>query len=253
MKKHTILYSFFFLVALLGCNSKITEQKIITRNLSTDFESLLPIGSHRVDIMDGETSSPRRKYLDEKFERAWDKNPDFFLANFMEKGMTNSSMNYDSRLGLTKDEWLEHIEFKKNRSDQKAISTGQETVIISKEKNYLYFSSNGKLSNLSNLKIDTKRKIAFYKNHIINKIDTINVSDTNNVYKTKWKGYSFNYTNKSFETLPRTLKALKQNTIIEYRVVIGLLENSQKTYLNLYAYERSSEKTKDSINYSVFF
>lgn len=219
--------------------SALSINKKITRDVQQDLNSLLPTGEYTVDFMDEVTISPRRQELQMKLMKAAKDNAEWFMQQQKTVKQTGKGISYDPRLGMTETEWEEFKRLMDSMSYMQAASSGTAKVIVSKKNDIITFKSDGKLSSLNNTSIDTKNKTVKVDSNILPLIDTICVTNPNNVFKTAWRGYKFQFSNPPNANMPTTQEELVNFSMSIYGFTIGLLENSGKTYFEISASEIS--------------
>jgi len=222
-----------------GQTQSQSADKKITRDFQQDIALLLPTGEYTVDIMDQVTMSPRRQELQEKFMQAVKVNSEWFMQQQKNIEQTGEGIPYDPRLGMTETEWEEYKKFIDSMSDMKVISSGTVKVKVIKTNNIITFKSEGKLDPLNNTSIDTKNKTVKMNNSILPLIDTICVTNSDNIFKTAWRGYKFQISNPPNATMPATQEELANYSMSIYGFTLGLFENSDKTYIEISASETS--------------
>jgi len=220
----------FIILSLLitNCGNSQNKRKLIiyTGNVNKDIGKYFPEGIVNVDIMDGVKQSERQIELMNKLKNSIRKNYDWFLE-YIKTTPKDNKMPYHPNLGLTKKEydelskWIEKIEI---------ISTGQEKLKIIKTDTTITFFGKGKLKHFNSIKIDLKRNIIIYKNYKLMFNDKIIVDDANNGFKSRWKGYSWEYSfPKNVENLD--FNNLENISIGQVKFTIGQLEKEKRIYI----------------------
>lgn len=218
--------------------SKLTDKKI-TRDFQQDMASLLPTGEYTVDIMDEVTMSPRRQELQEKFMQAMKANSEWFMQQQKIIEQTGQGISYDPRLGMTEAEWKEYKKFMDSMSDMQVTSSGTAKITVSKTNDIITFKSEGKLSSLNQTSIDIKNKTVKVNNNILPLIDTICVTNADNVFKSAWRGYKFQFSDPANATMPTTQEELANFSMSLYGLTLGLFDKSGKTYIEISGSETS--------------
>lgn len=250
MKLTGTILAFTFLIAYIQAHSQsaLTDKKI-TRDFQQDLASLLPAGEYTVDIMDEVIMSPRRQELQEKFMQAAKTNSEWFMQQQKIIEQTGKGISYDPRLGMTEAEWEEYKKLMYSMSDMQVSSSGTAKVIVSKKNDIITFKSEGKLASLNNTSIDIKNKTVKVNNNILPLIDTICVTNPDNVFKTAWRGYKFQFTDPPNATMPTTQEELSNFSMSLYGFTLGLFDNSGKTYIEISASETSGGQQR--IRYKI--
>lgn len=238
-----LIWTILVLTLLTTCGQRQSQSKLtykkITRDFQQDLASLLPTGEYTVDIMDELTVSPRRHELQEKFIQAARANSEWFLQQQTITTQTGEGISYDPRLGMTEEEWEEYKKFMDSMSDMQVASSGTVKVVVSKKNDIITFKSEGKLALLNNTSIDTKNKTVKVNNSILPLKDTICVTNADNVFKTGWRGYKFQFSDPPNATIPTTQEELANFSMSLYGFTLGLFDNSGKTYIEISASETS--------------
>jgi hypothetical protein len=223
-------YLLTLLICLTSCgNSQTTNsQKKMTGNIQSDLKVLLPNRIVKADIMDGVFQNPRQVELTKKFKSAIKENYDWFL-DYMKTVPEGQSMPYNTKLGLTKEEYAELMGYIDN---VEVVSTGKENITIEIIGDYIHFKSHNKLADLDSLKIDLKSNIVTYGQYKMTFADTLNITTDKNGLKSKWTGYSWKYEDPKNLDLS-ALKDLSSLKMKQYKFTIGRLEKNGKTYMSL--------------------
>lgn len=238
MKLTTTIFALAFLIACGQSQPRSTIfDKEVTKDFQEDVFSLLPTGEYIVDIMDKVTISPRRQELQEKFMQATKVNSEWFTEQLKNVEETGKGISYDQRLGMTAEEWEEYKNLMDNMKDIQVSSSGTTTVKVSKKNDIITFKSGGKLVSLNNTSIDTKNKTVTIDNSILPLIDTIIVNNSDNAFRTAWRGYKFQFSDPPNATIPTAQEDLANFSMSIYGFTLGLLDKSGKTYIEISASE----------------
>lgn len=232
-----LLITSCLLILATACHQKRTNQipldKKITRDFQKDANTLLPDGEFVVDIMDEITMSPRKQALQRKFMEGVSANQEWFLAQRKIVEQTGKPLAYDPRVGMTKAEWEEYQKLMANMSDMTATSSGTAKVTIKRKGDIISFQSEGKLSYLNATVIDTKNKIVKVFGQPLSLVDTVNVTNGDNVFKTAWRGYKFEFSHPEHIVEPTTAEELANFSMSLYGFTLGLFEKTGKTYIEI--------------------
>lgn len=211
----------------------IAQEKKITRKVQQDINTLLPSGEFTVDIMDKVTMSPRRQELQLKFMQGVKSNQEWFLQQQKIVEQTGTAIPYDLRLGMTEPEWNEYIKLTEDISDMQVVSSGVTKVTISKQNGVISFKTDEKLAYLNAITIDAKNNTVQVLGHVLHPLDTICVNKADNVFKSAWRGYKWEFSEPSDLTMPSTQEEMASFSMKLYSVTLGLFERTGKTYLNI--------------------
>lgn len=225
------------LVIITSCGqsqekNKLVEKKIV-RDFQQDFNSLLSEGEFIADIMDEVTMSPRRQELQEKFMKAMNENPEWFLFQQKIVEKTGKGIPYDPLLGMTEKEWEEYKKLLETMTDMEAKSSGTEKVFINKTEDKISFKTEGKLEYLNSINIDLNANVVNFFEYALPLSDTICVTNPDNVFKTAWRGYKFQYANPENSSMPTSQEELENFSLTLFTFTIGLFENTGKTFIKI--------------------
>lgn len=224
------LYIFILLIFLTSCGNSQppNSQNKLTGNIQSDLKILLPNKQVNADIMDGVLQNPRQVELTKKFQSAIQKNYDWFLE-YMKTIPEGQPMPYHEKLGLTKEEYAELMDFMNN---VEVVSSGKEDIIIEVKDDFIRFKSKNRLTSLDSLTIDLKNNIVSFGRYKMPFADTLNITTDKNGLKSRWTGYSWKFEEPKNLDI-NALKDLSSLTMIQYKFTIGRLEKNGKTYMSL--------------------
>jgi hypothetical protein len=134
---------------------------------------------------------------------------------------------------MTKAEWQEYQKLMDDMSDMTAKSSGTAKVTIKRKGDIISFQSEGKLSYLNATVIDTKNKIVKVFGQPLSLVDTVNVPNGDNVFKTAWRGYKFEFSHPEHIVEPTTPEELANFSMSLYGFTLGLFEKTGKTYIEI--------------------
>lgn len=218
-----------------------TSDDKLTGNIQTDLKLLLPTGTVKADIMDGIRQDPRQIELSTKLQSAVKQNYSWFV-DYMKSVPQGERMPYHVNLGVTKEEYTELLDFMKNIE---IVSTGVEEISIETKDDVIHFKSVNKLSFLNSLKIDLKNNIVLYGQIKLPFADKLNITSEKNALKSRWTGYSWVLEEPKDFDLSK-LKDLENLKMKQYKLTIGKLEKTGKTYLSFKGREiENGAKTVD--------
>jgi hypothetical protein len=186
--KINLMRQIYYIITLLTFltsygNSQTINSKIpLTGTMKNDLKALLPTGKVNADIMDGVKQNPRQMELAKRLQISVKQNYNWFLE-YMKSVPKGEPLPYNSKLGLTKEEYAELQGF---MDDIETVSTGKEDMYIELKNDIINFKSNNKLSKLSSLSLDLKNNIAIFGQIKMKFSDTINVKTDKNGLKSKW-------------------------------------------------------------------
>ncbi len=223
-------YIFILLLFLTSCGSfqPANSQNKLTGNIQSDLRTLLPNSKVSADIMDGVLQNPRQVELTKKFQYAIKENYDWFLE-YMKTVTEGEPIPYNAKLGLTKDEYKELMDFMNNIE---VVSTGKEDIVIEIKDDFIRFKSHNKLADFDSLIIDLKSNTVSFGQYKMTFADTLNITTDKNGLKSKWTGYSWKFEDPKNLDI-EDLKDLNSLKMIQYKFTIGRLEKNGKTYMSL--------------------
>ena len=254
MKLIITLMSLSFFSACGQTPTKIPiSDKKITRNISEDINTILPTGEFVVDIMDEVTISPRRQELQTKFTEGMKANPEWYLQQRKIAEETGKGIAYDTRIGMNEQEWEEYKKMSTNTSDMQAISTGTAKVLITKINDTISFKAEGKLSFLNATTINLKDSTVNIFDYKLMLIDTVNVSRAENIFKSAWRGYKWQFSQKSSNKMPMTQEELANFSMKLYGLTLGIFEKTKKSYIEVSGAERIGGKQNVKYRIPIVF
>ncbi|WP_298546488.1 hypothetical protein [uncultured Aquimarina sp.] len=235
----TIIF-LFSLILLTSCVQSQSEK--ITGNPINDLPVLFETQTVSADIMDGIKHNPRQLELTKKIQSSLQNNWEWY-QEYIKTVKKRESLVYHTNFGITKEEYEEFLKISK---DIQVESTGKEVLEIIKEDDKIKFKANGRLSIYNDLTIDIENNQVLYKEYVLPFLDKVNIEDTDNGLKSKWKGYNWAYEYPVI-TDETDLTDLDNLNITIVRFTIGQLEKNGKIYMKIK--ERKMEsgvKTVDS-------
>lgn len=223
-------YLILFIVFFSSCmqaQTTISDQKL-TGDIKTDLTRLLPIGTVKADIIDGVQQNPRQMELAKKLQSSIAQNYEWFV-DYMKTVPQGEKIPYHAKLGLTKEEYMELMNFMDNIE---MVSTGKENIAIQIKNDMIYFKSQNKLSKLDSLTIDLKNNMVSFGKIKMPFADKLNITTDKNALKSKWEGYSW-ILEEPKDLDANAMKDLNNLKMRQYKFTIGKLEKTGKTYMSL--------------------
>ncbi len=220
----------------------------VTGDVIADVNALLPEGEVIVEIMDGVKQTPREKELMEKFQAGVAKNQEWFLEQL--KNADGEPMGYHPNLGLTKEEYEE---FKEQIKGVEVVSTGQQKIEIIKDGGLISFKADGKLKLLMGIGISLNDTMVIMGPNKLKDYKTVEVTDANNGFRSKWKGYKWTYEQPSTdEEIKKMMEDFSTMSMVQYQLTIGQIESNGATFLSFKAKEVENGEKKLSIEVPLF-
>ena len=229
-----VYHILIILIFLTSCgNSQTTTRQLeFSGNIKTDLIILLPEGKKTADILDSLKISPRQAELTQRLQEGIKKNQEWYIDQ-MSKSNNGETLAYSPNLGVTESEWKEYQE---HLHDIEVVSSGKENITIIRNGDIIQFKANGKLAYMELINIDLKSNIATIGDYKLAIADTIDITDANNAYKSKWKGYTWRFEEPKDFSMD-ALNDLSTLTMLSYKLTIGLIEKGNKTVINVSAKE----------------
>lgn len=225
------------------------DLKPLSGNIKQDIKNLLPEGKFAVDIMDNVVMNPRYKELMEKFKAGIQENPEWFLE-VKDKATPGNPLPYDKRMGLTEAEYKDFLKLTSKPGYMEMTKSGSETVTIKHVKDEIILNGTGVLEPFATLTININSAAGKLGEIDLSKPEFVNVTSAENGLRSKWKGYTWRYdqANKNIETLT-TVEDYQDLQMKLYKVTIGRLETTGKTYIDIKTSE--IENGVKTINYQI--
>lgn len=249
MKRFYILLT--ILISLTSCGNSQTQQRqqAITGDIKNDLNNLLPEGKITTDVMDVVKQNKRQEELTKKFQEGIQNNYEWFV-DFMKTVPDGQPMPYNSKLGLTEDEYKELQGY---LNDIELISSGKYAVTIKSKNNIIAFETNDeKLKLLEYVKIDLIKNVITIGEYELTFSDTVNVTDDKNGLKSKWKGYTWKLEEPKDLDL-NALKDLQTLKVKQYKCTIGQLEKNGKTFMSIKGQEIENGERQVSFELPLIF
>jgi hypothetical protein len=205
-------------IVSFGCVRSIE----LTGDLSEDCDKLLKSGSYTVKIYENATSNDiRYDEINEKMSRSISENLEWFAEYTLNN---DKPLPYHKKFGITEAEYTYFLNYSNKNFD--LIQTGEENLVITNEGEDVTFVGTGDLRFMRKLKFNTNDSTIAFIGNVLEFDSFFIVDNTDNIYKSKWKGYSWSfYENVSVENLVNT------TDMKYYSVTIGYLEDKQERLL----------------------
>lgn len=229
MNRSALVPAFLIGLVMSGCGTTTeVDGKGEPTSLSAAVASWLPLGDHVADIMDSVVYPPRMIELTNRFRDSVASHHDWFI-DALGKVKEGEPMAYHPNMGMTVAEYAEFSSFKDSVI---SFSSGQARITIGMEDSIIEFHGTGRLDLLDMIKIDLKQNVAYISNVLLPTVDTIAVADSSNSLRSAWRGYSWRYDYPE-NMDPQDLRNLDSLTIIHYRVLVGRIARTGKSYLSI--------------------
>lgn len=222
-----VLILFLLITSCSNSHSKETIPEI-TWDIREDVNNLLPEGLFIVDILGDLKQNRRQEELNLKFKQGVRENQDWFIE-YMKTVPQGESLPYHINLGLTEQEYEEWHGF---MEDIEFVSIGQENVEIIQKGAIISFKSKEKLKALELLEINMESNTVRVGEYNLWFDDTSNIANDKNALRSKWKGYTWRYEYPKEMDLDG-LNDLGNLTAIQYKVTIGQLDKTGRTYISI--------------------
>lgn len=86
---------------------------------------------------------------------------------------------------------------------------------------------------MNSITIDIRKNKIKVNGQFLDPVDTINVSNDSNVFKTRWKGYRWDFSDPKEVSEPATQAEIEKLTATHYSFVLGLFEKTNQTYIEI--------------------
>lgn len=203
---------------ILSCSTNETNESKIAK--------LLPEGTYEFEVLDSVKTTPRQEELTYAFQKAYKQDMDNFNQYF-EKVRNNEESNFPANDYLSKEDFEEYMKYANNI---KLIASKTETVRVKTSGDKINFESSGKLDFLNYLIFDTSNNSFQFDNYNLTFKDSTTVTDKNNALQESWSGHIWEFAEPKDMEIP-TQETIGNFTAKRYKVTIGTLEQSKKTFM----------------------
>ncbi|WP_207514973.1 hypothetical protein [Longitalea luteola] len=178
-------------IALAVFSGKSFCQSAQAQQFGEDIKSWLSQGEHKVDVMSIKNSvTARQTELSNKVRKAMQENAAWIRDSLAH--VTDSTVIY-AKFGLTKEEFNEYLLGGETKPAHELVKTGDETLVIKRKRNSLTFKGTGRLSALDSLTYNLVLNEPLYNGKELDFSNESGAADSNNPFKTPWKGYHYTY------------------------------------------------------------
>ena len=205
-----------------------SQSEKITGIPKNDLPIIFESQTVTADIMDGIKSNPRQLELTKKIQSSLQNNWEWY-QEYIKTIKKGEPLGYHPNLGITEKEYDEFLKISK---DIEVESTGKEELEIINTDSEIKFKADGRLSIYNNLTIDIKNNQILYKEYVLTFLEKVNIKDSDNGLKSKWKGYNWAYEYPVI-TDETDLTDLGNLNITIVRFTIGQLEKNGKIYMQI--------------------
>lgn len=221
-KLYHIIAACFILV--LGCKPETptnpNKHPVLTGNITADVNNLLPEGEITVDVMDGIKRDMRLAELQTKYQQGAREHYDWYVE-YIKNYNLGEPIPYHENFGMTTEEFQE----RQDRINKITFySTGLQKIQIIKENGIIRFKADKKLKNFENVRFNLKKNTAHIGDYALQFADSIHINNTNNGFRSKWRGYVWTYENPKDIHL-EALKNITGLNVVQYKITLGQLEN----------------------------
>ncbi len=228
MKKTILIFLITTLFSSSANSQTDNKENKITGDIKNDLTNLLSHQKTTADIMDGVKISPRLNEISVKFQNAIRENYEWF-QEYMKTAKKGEALKYHPNFGVTEEEYNDFLTLYKNIE---IVSTGKEEIQIIRKDSLITFKGANRLTIYNNVTIDLKNNQVLFKDYVLPFSDKINVDDTNNGLKSKWKGYNWIY--KFPPSLEETeILDIENLNMTEVKFTIGVLERNGKVFMEI--------------------
>ena len=223
MRVFTTLLIFLVTLTVVSCR----QTPAINIKARQDLEKYFLTGSYDVKVFGNVAyTNPRIVELQKKMADAIRQHSEWF-AEYRQK--FDFPLPYHPNLGLSPEEYKEYL-ILTSKSKPELQLTGVEKVEVELKKNSILFFTRGGLQFFNGFEIDLKHNRITMNGHVLEFLSTESVTDSNNVFRSPYSGYTWQFLEpgNAIKLPPEDYK--KQNTSI-YKVTIGQLETGNRTIL----------------------
>lgn len=206
-------------ISLFSCSPDFE----MTGNLSCDCNKILETGMYNVKIFENiSVKDPKYLEINKKLTIAIQENYEWFIE-FSENN--EKPLPYNEKFGVSESEYYDYIDNSYNNLELE--ETGEAKVEIINEDNIVNFKGYDNLEFMDNVKINLNDSTIFMTENTLSFERYIIVDSTNNIFKSKWKGYNWEFSEgvsvENITTLNYNMKY--------YSITIGYLEEDKKTFM----------------------
>jgi len=240
------IFSTFLIFSILACNSsKKGNNSSPNKGLESNLSKIFSRGKVTADIIG---IDPELLKLSLQFTMAIAKDASWFYeyANQFPK---DEPIPYHERINMDKEAFKKYQAMKNNTE---FISTGTEKIKIIKRKGFIKFKSSGKLDLLNEVIIYVDSNFVQIKNCKLNFTSKMSIKDNKNAFKSKWSGYKFNYV-LPMDIIGKSPQELMQVDMKSYTFIVGKIETTGKTFLNIEGSEKNKNGFKPGVSIRVLF
>lgn len=205
---------------------------------------LLPENIYEFEVLDSVKTTPRQEELTYAFQRAYQEKMDIFNSYF-EKVRNKEEASFPENNYLTESDFKEYMVFAENIV---LIPSKTEKVEVIYSKNSVSFKSSGKLEILNHIKYNSLTNEFEIEDYKLTFKDSTNVTKKNNALQESWNGYKWEYADPEDIEMP-TQETIGQISIKQYKVTLGTLEQSGKTFMILKG--REYHKGQPVVNFEI--
>ena len=213
------------------------------------IEDLLEEGFYTADLMTGSVGKERQGELLQKMFSHVQDNYDWYV-DFVKESKNGFPDKYDSKLGLTPEEFLE---LKGLIDNYKMSSEGTFTFEVSKSNRKIKFYTTGGPGGFADIQIDLDKEVVRFAQYEMQLSDTVFVENAENRIGSKWEGVQFSYVYPEGISMDNLAKMLEEEEIIKvYRLTIGELIPSSQVYLSIKGIELENGLKKGEFTFPIF-
>lgn len=223
MKVLNILLFAWIILGAFACKS-ISQENL---DIQEDVMKILPAGKYDAQIY-GQVAygSPRLVALQKKMTEAIQKNAQWFAEY---KAQNSLPLPYHPNLGLSPGEYKELIIL--SQDDKPRLKkTGAEVLLIIQEKHSIRFDGMRVLEFLDDVEINFMSNTVTMNQNKLKFLSEESSADTNNIFRSPWKGYSWQLLQPANAMeIPRDKYG--KNNIRIYKFTVGKLERGNRSFI----------------------
>jgi hypothetical protein len=220
--KLILLAAFLCFKAVAFSQSKDSLQ--FTGDFRKDISSFLKKG--RYEVMNGIKTSPKQRQLTQKMNASIQKNRDWYI-DYVNSTAPGKELPYHKNFGISESDYEEFLRLAKSVT---AVSTKRVEAFIARDEKEVAPSIAASYNFIIvpdlTFIVRLEDSVAIYRQLKLKFTGEVTVDDENNGFKSKWKGYRFEYEN------PSSISAEDfKNDELNYhsiKLTIALLDNGGK-------------------------
>jgi hypothetical protein len=235
-----ILLAFFFISCDRGKELSPCEE--ISREYKKDLMNLIPEGVHKVNIQTIKQTKELVQ-LQKTYKESIQSNYEWFLEYMNSNVILGQGLSYHENFGLTETEYQRMGDLLKNLRYEDVVS---ETINVSYDSNMIKMTGSGLLKMYGVITINLDTNQAKIGVHFLDKLEQINVTESDNALGSSWSGYTWKQEPENIEL--KDINDAIKFTANQFKLTIARINNTGNRYLSLSIkmFENGEEKINTS-------